>query len=263
MLHTQYAQLAMHLGERDRGREHARAALPVMERLGAKDDAVQLRSLLVLCAVSEGRLEDAEAELERIAAVDDAGVFGGIGVRRTGAAEVALARGDHAGGLRAYRECAASMSELRLPGVPATGLEPWATFGYATALTAHAYYATGADDAHGWKLFGVCRERAGRLLELAAPYLDFPAAGMVLFSLGAWSLLRGEGDPEPSLRLLALADRFAYNRTVPTMAWERIAPHAERRAPGRIAQLRAAYSDRRPRDLLDEARLAATGGACS
>ncbi len=261
-LRTQYAQLAMHLGERDRAREHAQAALPVMRRLGAKDDEVQLRSLLVLCAVSEDRLADAEAELERIGTVSDDEVFGGV-VRQVGGAEVALARGDHAGGLRAYRESAASMSALRLPGVPATGLEPWATFGSATALTAHAYYATGADEAHGWELFEACRERARRLLELADPYLDFPAAGLALFSLGAWGLLRGAGDADPSLRLLVLADRFAYNRTVPTMAWERIAPHAEQRAPGRIAQLRAAYGDRRPRDLLGEARLAATGAACS
>jgi hypothetical protein len=70
--------------------------------------------------------------------------------------------------------------------------------------------------------------------------------------------LRGAGDREPSLRLLVLADRFGYNRTVPTMAWERIAPHADRK---RLAELRAAYADRRPRELLDEAR--ATCAACS
>jgi hypothetical protein len=258
VLHTQYAQLAMHLGERERGREHARAALPVMERLGATDDAVQLRSLLLLCAVAEGRLEDAAAELERIEAVDDDQVFGGLGVRRIAAAELALARGDRAGGLQLYRECAAYMRELRLPDIPLTGLEPWTTFGYATALTAHAYYAAGADEAHGWELFADCRDRARRLLALADSYLDFPAAGLLLFGLGVWGLLRGAGEQEPSLRLLVLADGFAYNRTVPTMAWERIAPHA---APGRIAQLRAAYGERRPRELLEEAR--ATCGACS
>ncbi len=56
-----------------------------------------------------------------------------------------------------------------------------------------------------------------------------------------------------SVALLVLAERFAYNRAVPTMAWERIEPHAQERAPGRVEQLRAAYRDRRPRELLDEA----------
>ncbi len=41
---------------------------------------------------------------------------------------------------------------------------------------------------------------------------------------------------------------------IPTMAWERIAPHAEARAPGRIAALREELGDRRPPELLDQAR---------
>ena len=56
------------------------------------------------------------------------------------------------------------------------------------------------------------------------------------------------------MRLLVLAERFAYNRTIPTMAWERVAPRAEELAPGRIAAWRAQYGHRRPHDLLGEAR---------
>ena len=60
--------------------------------------------------------------------------------------------------------------------------------------------------------------------------------------------------PAPdAVRLLVLADRFAYNRAIPTLRWERIAPTAEELAPGRIAEFQAAYADRRPADLLDEA----------
>ena len=118
MLHTRLADLTMNLGDTAAADEHARAALPVMERLGAMDDVVQLRALLVLCAIAEGRLADAEAELERVDAIDDRGtLFGGIAFRQVGAAELALARGDIATGLRLYRECAAALAALRMPGI--------------------------------------------------------------------------------------------------------------------------------------------------
>src|SRR5262249_20523549 len=113
ILRTQLAQLEMHLGHRRQASEHARAALPVMRRLGATDDEVQLLALLGLCAVTEGRLDDAQAELDRIDQIDNnETVFGGITVRRIGRAELALARGDHPTGLRLYRESAAEMREL-------------------------------------------------------------------------------------------------------------------------------------------------------
>ena len=113
----------MHLGRRQDASDHARAALTVMRRLGATDDEVQLRSLLGLCAVADGRLDDAEKELDEIDRVDNSeSIFGGITVRRIGHAELALARGDQAAGLLLYREAAAEMRELQLPGIPRTGL---------------------------------------------------------------------------------------------------------------------------------------------
>ena len=85
----------MNLGDTAAAEEHARAALPVMERLGAMDDVVQLRALLALCAIAEERLADAAAELERLDAIDDRGtLFGGIAFRKIGAGELALARGE-------------------------------------------------------------------------------------------------------------------------------------------------------------------------
>jgi hypothetical protein len=38
------------------------------------------------------------------------------------------------------------------------------------------------------------------------------------------------------------------------MHWERIAPHAETRAPGRLAALLRGYGDRPPLSLVGEAR---------
>jgi hypothetical protein len=127
-------------------------------------------------------------------------------------------------------------------------------FGESVALVAHAHHAaTDADDAYARTLYATCRERALRVLDAADPHLDYPVAGLALFAFGSWGLLRDAVPADDAVALLVLGERFAYNRMIPTMAWERIAPQAEARAPGRIAALRDELGDRRAPELLDEA----------
>jgi hypothetical protein len=135
-------------------------------------------------------------------------------------------------------------------------MEPWTLSGEALALSAHARYAAGDDVARGEALFRLCRAGALRVMTRENPHLDYPAAGLVLFAVGIWSLLRRVAPAEDALRLLALADRFAYNRMVPTMRWERISAAAEKAAPGLLARLAAEYRDCPQPDLLVQARLA-------
>jgi predicted ATPase/DNA-binding SARP family transcriptional activator len=254
MPHTMLAQLTMQVGDRAVAVGHARAALPVMRRLGASDDEIQLRSLLALCAIADGRLADAKDELNRIEEVGEVSTtFGGGAVRLVGRAELALASGDYVEGLRIHREAAARMRAMRLPGVALTGLEPWVLFGDSVALSAHARYAEGADEADGRALFLTCRANAIRAFGTPIPGFDFPAAGQLLFALGAWALFRRAAPAESALRLLALAHRFAYNPRVPTMLWERIVQAAEETEAGRIDELLIEYRDRQPADLLAEA----------
>jgi predicted ATPase/DNA-binding SARP family transcriptional activator len=252
ILHTQLAQLTMYLGDRRRSVEHINAALPVIQRLGAKDDTTQLLALLSLCAVGDGDLVLAEKQLAQIEQVEDDGSFGGAAIARIGRAELTIISGDHATGLAIYRDGAKRMRELRLTGIAPTGLEPWTLIGDATALTAHAHYATGPDEAPGWALFNSCRDRVQRLLNSRDPHLDLPVLGAALFGLGCWGIRRDAVPARIVPRLLALADRFAYNRTTPSMAWELIAPLVEQRIPGELDVARAEYRDRRPRDLLGE-----------
>jgi predicted ATPase/DNA-binding SARP family transcriptional activator len=258
MPHALLAQLTLHLGDRAAAVEHARAALPALHRIGSSDDEMQLRTLLVFCAIIDGRLADAADELDQVdRIVESSATFGAALWREAGRAELALAAGDLGAGLRAYRECAARIGEFELPGISRTGTEPWALFGDAMALSAHAHYAADDDDAaHGEALYRACRTGMPRALTPENPHIDLPASGMVLFALGAWSLLRGVGPAADALRVLALADRFAYNRTVPTMRWERITPAAEAAAPGLLARLEAEYRDCPQPDLLTQARLA-------
>ena len=256
-LRAQLAELTAQGGERAVAAGLARAALPVMQRLGAIDDELQLRVLLVFCAIADGQLEDAGKELARVEALAGAGItFGGVGFHQVGVAELLLARGEPIAGLALYRECAARMREFEFPGIARTGLEPWALFGEATALAAHAWFAAGPDAEHGRALFRACRRDALGVLGQADMGLDYPVAGLVLFGLGAWALLRRAAPADDAVRVLALADRFAYSRMIPTLFWERIAPLAENAAPGLIGELAAGYAAVPLPGLLTQARQA-------
>ncbi|MGD0700372.1 MAG: BTAD domain-containing putative transcriptional regulator [Trebonia sp.] len=264
MAHTQLAQLAMNLGDRNAAAEYARAGLPVMRRLGAGDDAIQLQVLLVLCAIADGRLADAADELERVERTDDATVtFGGLAFQQICRAELLLAAGDFGAGLALYRESAARMREFEFPGLVATGQEPWTLFGDGMALAAHAQYASGSDDkAQGQALFCTARDGALKVFGQENPHLDYPAAGLLLYSLGAWSLLKRVAPAQDALRLLALADRFAYGRANPTMGWERILAPAQEAAPGLLPRLQAQYRECPLPGLVEEARQAVQRLTC-
>src|SRR5262249_33562809 len=81
-------------------------------------------------------------------------------------------------------------------------------------------------------------------LHAADTDLDYPVTGILLFALGAWALLRRAAPAQDAVRLLVLADRFAYSRTIPTLMWDRIAQRAEAAAPGYIAEFRTHYQGR-------------------
>jgi predicted ATPase len=253
ILHTQAAQLAMQLGDAADAVEHARAALPVLERLGAHDDALQVRSLLVLSAIVDGDLERAAAELELLGHEPSDYVFGSRTVIELSGAELALARGDVDEALERYRAGVTRVRELHFPGVPSTGLEPWVLYVESAALTAHAYFGEKGDD-YPVELFHGGLQRLGSVLEPDYPYLDYPVGGVAMFGLAAWGALRGALPVDDAVRFAVLADRFAYNRTLPTMAWPRLAERLEEIAPGRLAAIEAEYGARRGPDLLEEAR---------
>ena len=159
------AQLSMNMGDRAAAIEHASAVLPVLERLGASDDEIQLRALLALCAIADGRL--------RMRRTNSPGLTGWIaaGSRSAGTSSARSPRPNWRSsaattppGLRIHRECAVRMREIQLPGIPKTEMEPWALFGESMALGAHAFYATSDDVAHGQALYLSCRASALRVL---------------------------------------------------------------------------------------------------
>jgi predicted ATPase len=256
ILRTQLGQLAMQVGDTARAVEHGRAALPVLERLHANDDTLQIKSLLSLAALKDGDLERAGRELEALDRTDlPEAVFGGRLVIDLGLAELALARGEVAAGLTGYRRAVERVRTLHFPGLEMSGLEPWVLFGESAALTAFAHHAVAPDDAaYGEDLRTTLADRVVRSMSPENPHLDYPVCGLGLFALGSWGLLRDALPPADAVRLLVLADRFGYNRTIPTMAWERAVEACADRAPDLLAPLRAEYGDRRGQDLLEDTR---------
>ncbi|MFC9245116.1 BTAD domain-containing putative transcriptional regulator [Streptomyces sp. NPDC057136] len=254
ILHTQLTQLDMQLGRVPSAVVHARAALPVLLRLGASDDILQLRALLALAAIHEGDLDHARQEGARMSEAENSEhIFAGQLAIDMGRAELALASGDHDTGLALYRAAVDRVRGLRFPGIPTTGLEPWLLNCEGITLAAHARYSGPEHEEYATALFRSCLDRSRRVLDPAYDRLDYPVTGIVLFALGAWGLLRDALPEQDAVRLLVYADRFAYNRSVPTMAWERITPYAEEKATGRLAALQHELGERRGPELRDEA----------
>src|SRR6478736_1306539 len=258
MLHTMVGTLHSQLGNSEDAVRHARAALPVLDRLDAADDAAQTRALLAVHAMSVGRLEEAEewmAEIERTRRRSTD--LGGASLAAA-RAEMALARGEVAEGLALYRAAVDELKAIRFPGMgDATGLEPWALFGESLGVTVLAVHGTTPEDAaEGGDLYLALLAKALLVLDPQRPFMDYPVAGLVLHGLGAWGLLRESMPVETAVRLLVLAERFGYTRFAPTMRPERTEPVAEERAPGLGPRLRADYADRTAPSLLPEARAA-------
>ncbi len=256
LLHTLLAGLNAQLGKHAEAATHALAALPALDGLEANDDSIQIRSLLAVNAMNNGELDVAERYLEEIDRLSERRVgFGGAFVTGMARAELRLARGEVAEGLRQYRLAVEELRQLRFPGMgDLNGLEPWALFGESAGATAYAVHGSGDE---GADLFEALRDKLPRVLDPGRAHMDYPVAGLVLYGLGAWGLLKDALPTEVAVRLIVLADLFAYSRYTLTMNPEHTTTVAEQKAPGLAARLRAEYGARRGPDLLPEARAVA------
>ncbi|ETK32977.1 ATP-binding protein [Microbispora sp. ATCC PTA-5024] len=250
VLHAQLSGLHAHLGDSASATRHATEALPALERLGAVDDAVQIRGTLAMAALADGRRDEAARLIDELEALASQGTYGEVLSLAAGRAQLALADGDIAEGLRRHRETAEALRNLRIPGAP-EGPTAWAILGEIVALSAFAQYGEGDD---GAEFFEAVRAKVMTVFDRDRPPKDFPVMGMVLAALSTWGLRKGALPAEDAVRLLVLAERFAYNRFIPTMQWSVLSADAERVAPGVMSRIEAEYGERRGPDLLAEAR---------
>ncbi|TIC78721.1 transcriptional regulator [Nocardioides sp. GY 10127] len=257
----------------------ARTVLPMLERLGAVDDCVQLLAVLGCAAITAGDLEEAEAllaETDRLLSGPHAAELGlrssfGVGPLR---AELLLAQGRVAEGLAVYREAVTDISELRLPGWEEAGLlAPWQLFAAAALTMALARHGRSGAGGAGEDVHADLRSHVDQLLRADAgagadagvrPELDVPLLGIVAFALGGWEVHRGPDAALPAAaRLLRAAEAAGYNRYVPSLAWAPLAAELDGRAPGLLASVPSlALGEEPARRLSDEvgAGLAALDG---
>jgi predicted ATPase len=265
-LHTQLAMLDFNAGRHHEAAEHARIAVPILERLHADEDALSMRTSLALAALEDGDLDGAERLLAESGEPRVQDLTGGM-VQQQVRAALLLARGDVPGALDAYAACVESMRAVRFAGVESSGLEPWVVVALGAALTAHVRHgATAAQQERAVALTSDAVRVVTALLTGPEGAVDYPVTGMVLAALGARVLTTAVSDAEreAGCRLLALAVAFGYNRWFPVMAWEPLAAYAEKAAPGRLAEMLDDYGSRRGHELHAEALAAlAAGGVTS
>jgi predicted ATPase/tetratricopeptide (TPR) repeat protein len=254
---AQLAGLTLQVGDLNEAITHAREAIPVLDALGAREDVAQLRAVLALGAMEDGRIEEAQRIFDQIEA-DDAGtgIFGAAIILLCGRPELDLVAGRVEAGLRGYREAVVTLSSRSFPAFPnSEGFEPWVLYPTAAAVAAHVRHDRTAD-AEG--LRRDLLQKAPVVLGGQVGFLDYPAFGSVLYALAYWELgAAREGEPERAVlgvHLLVYADRFGYNRQLPSLAWAPAAELAEVVAPGEEARFRATLDGRSAPELRDEVR---------
>jgi hypothetical protein len=139
--------------------------------------------------------------------------------------------------------------------VSSNGLEPWTLIALATDLGVHVRFGESEQThARGAQLADETREILARFRTIPDTSIDYPVTGMAFAALGQWLLHGTEpADPDPAIRLIALARQFGYNSWFPAMTWGPLVEMSDDAAPGRLAAVLDEYDGRQGRELRAEA----------
>jgi hypothetical protein len=250
-LHAELSQLAMAVGEHHRAARHAEIAWPLLARVHSQTDSYSLRMATAISPLLDGDVDRAAAMLEEFGEPD--GETAQTGARltwQTAQAELSLARGDHVGAIRRYDDTVRMVADAD----PEAGTNPWLMLAASAALVARARHGRGDTDPRADELRDtLVRSGEG---QPAGPlwFADLPLNAVILVALSAWILRFGPPERHgDGVRLLAIAHRWAYNRSIPVMSWEPMVELADAALPGRVGALVAELADRPGPDLEPEA----------
>ncbi len=254
LVDAQLAGLTIQMGAMEEALRYACEALPVMQALGASEDVAQLKAVLALAAMEEGRYDDASRIFDEIEQEDaGAGVFGAAIILLCGRPELDLAAGRVEAGLRSYREASRVLLSRALPGLgESIGYEPWIYYPQAAAVSAHVRH----DARHlATELREELRAKLPHTLGTGNAFIDYPVVGSVMLALAEWELAGAPAPPaaERAVRMLVLADLFGYNRQLPSLAWGPAEALADAAAPGLLAAIRTEVGVRPAPELREEA----------
>ena len=217
-------ELCLQIGRLDEGERHMRAALPLLDRIGASADVQAMRWAIALAALTRGDVAAAESELELAGRATIDNPFGpnvndDLRVR----AELDIVRGNVEAGLRRWRRLLDRLAETigQVVQTDPPGLEPWSISTEAQVLAAHARYdrlteVDGLEQALRTKLRQLA-ERAD--IRPRIPFsLDMPVFGMGILGVGIATLRqhRGSDAERVGASLVSLAQTMGYPRYLPT-----------------------------------------------
>ena len=256
-LHAELSQLAMAVGDHHRAARHAEVAWPLLERIHSKTDAYSLQVATAIAPLLDGDVDTAATLLDRFGPPD--GENAQVGARltwQTAQAELALARGDQVEGLRRYDAVVDLVTDGDTPG-GGPGASPWVALASSAALVSRVRYGTSTPDPRADELRDLVAGPPGRTPEGTLWFTDLPLNGMLLVALAAWVMRFGNAEQHADgVHLLAVAHRWAYNRSIPVMAWEPMVELAEAVQPGRIGPLVVELAERPGPDLVPGAAAA-------
>ncbi len=243
------------------GRAHARAALPVLDRLGAADDAVQMRSLLVVHAWRRAGSTRPRSGWPRSSAPGAARATSAEPSWQVGRAELALARGTGRGG--AARSTGRPSTSSRRSGSRAWATPPGWSRGRVRReprrVTALAVHGTDAAEtyADGRALYLALLAKSAARARPEPPLHGLPRrrAGAVRAGRLGPAARRGAGRRRGAAARARRAVRL-QPVSIPTMAARAHRRRPPGAAPGLAARLRADYAGRTAPSLLPEARAA-------
>jgi predicted ATPase len=241
-------------------REHLSAALPTLDRLGARNDAAGLRWWLVLASVQLGDFDDAERWRASVVAPGAlAEQAGAHGYDLAVLAELDLAKGDVDAGLERWRAVVAAVTDSSAAALWGISLDrdPWVMEARAVTVVAHV------QNGRAELVSDVAAELSEQLAQLLAdpvenppPYLvESTMAGTLLLAVAMVDLDRADrtgdrGVAATGVRLMALAERFRFSRNFqPTMSADRARQAAEQAEPEAYAAAVSAYSSLERDDL--------------
>jgi hypothetical protein len=255
LVSAQLAGLTVQVGAMEDALRYADDALPTMEALGAVEDVAQLKAVVALAAMQDGRVADAARIFDEIEAADAGdGVFGAAILLLCGRPELDLVAGRVEEGLRGYREAVHTLMARPIPGIGLSiGYEPWVLYPEAAAVSAHVRHGRREDAVD---LQHDLRTMIAGALAAQQGFMDYPVVGSVILALAEWEL-SGRPDraaAERAVRLLVCADRFGYNRQLPSLGWAAAEALAEAAAPGVLARVREELHGRRAAELREEVR---------
>ena len=250
-LHAELSQLAMTVGDHHRAAQHAEVAWPLLERIHSVTDAYSLQVATAIAPLLDGEVAEAERLLGKFGPPDgDSAQMGARLTWHAAQAELALAKGDYEDAIGRYDAAVELVTDVE--GGPAAS--PWLALAASAALVARVRHGGAGPDPRADELRDLVAGDAGSGPAGTLWFTDLPLNGVLLVALASWVLRHGpEEQHDDAVRLLAVAHRWAYNRSIPVMAWGPMVDLADTALPGRVGRLVEELADRPGSELVPDA----------